>query len=78
MAEQSAKLDALSEKWKKRRLQAETQLDGKNAPVFGWARSAELWNSRFAMFFFATGLATEYYTGQSNPDQIGTLLDILG
>uniref|UniRef100_A0A0G4FPC2 Uncharacterized protein n=1 Tax=Chromera velia CCMP2878 TaxID=1169474 RepID=A0A0G4FPC2_9ALVE len=44
----------------------------------GWAPIPELINGRLAMFFFATGLLTELWTGESIPSQIRTMLEITG
>lgn len=74
LAEQSAKLDALALKWRKRQRQADDE-DGKR---LGWAISSEQINGRLAMFFLLVGLVTEYYTGQSVPQQVGTMLQTLG
>mmetsp|Transcript_37470 Transcript_37470/g.64360 ORF Transcript_37470/g.64360 Transcript_37470/m.64360 type:complete len:139 (+) Transcript_37470:57-473(+) len=74
LAEQSAKLDALALKWRKRQRQADDE-DGKR---LGWAISSEQINGRLAMFFLIVGLVTEYYTGQSVPQQVGTMLQTLG
>ena len=43
----------------------------------GWGPTPEILNGRFAMFFLVTGLVTEYYTGQSLPQQVYTLLQTL-
>ena len=43
----------------------------------GFGRSSEIINGRTAMFFLVTGLVTEYYTGQSMPDQVYTMLQTL-
>ena len=73
LAEQSAKLDALSAKWRKRQEQAEYE----DASRVGWVEASETINGRFAMFFLLVGLITEYYTGQSVPQQVYTLLQTL-
>jgi hypothetical protein len=74
LAEQSAKLDALAEKWRQR----QENKDFDAAQLTGWSKKAEVINGRCAMFFILTGLVTEYYTGQSMPQQIATLLQNLG
>jgi len=74
LAEQSAKLDALEKKWRNRQL----DLEDEQKKSLGWSKSAEQWNGRNAMFFLLVGLITEYYTGQSVPQQVGTLLETLG
>lgn len=73
LAEQSAKLDALAKKWKKRQI---AQSDG-DLQQLGWCLNAEQINGRLAMFFLLTGLITEYYTGESMPEQVYTLLQTL-
>jgi hypothetical protein len=72
-AERNAKLDALSAKWKKR----EEELEYYESIRSGWGPGPERINGRFAMFFLVTGLVTEYYTGQSLPQQVYTLLQTL-
>lgn len=74
LAEQSAKLDALAAKWRRRQQQQEDD-EAKRA---GWAVSSEQVNGRFAMFFLLVGLVTEYYTGESVPQQCYTMLQTLG
>lgn len=49
-----------------------------NAQLLGWCAQAETINGRFAMFFFVVGLATEAFTGQSVPQQIDTMLQVVG
>ena len=73
LAEQDAKLTALSEKWKR----MEQELDYQSSIRSGWGPSPERINGRTAMFFLVTGLVTEYYTGQSLPDQFYTMLQTL-
>ncbi|EOD03997.1 hypothetical protein EMIHUDRAFT_250739 [Emiliania huxleyi CCMP1516] len=70
----AAKLDALSEKWRKRQAREEDE----GAQLVGWSKAAEITNGRFAMFFLPVGLITEYYTGESVPQQVYTLLQTLG
>lgn len=74
LAEQSAKLDALAEKWSRRQQMAEAEAAGQ----IGWVKAAEETNGRFAMFFLPVGLITEYYTGESVPQQVYTLFQTLG
>jgi len=73
MLERSAKLDALSTKWRKREMQAEYEDDSK----IGWVKKAQTINGRLAMFFIFVGLITEYYTGESLPQQTATMLRTL-
>jgi len=70
---QSAKLDALSAKWEKR----QEEIDYAESLRSGWGPSPERINGRFAMFFLVVGLITEYYTGQSVPQQVYTMLQTL-
>jgi len=73
LVEQEAKLKALSEKWKKREdLQAYQE-----SIRSGFGPDPETINGRTAMFFIIVGLITEYYTGQSMPAQVNTLLESL-
>eukprot|EP00320_Phaeocystis_rex_P019879 CAMPEP_0119087622 /NCGR_PEP_ID=MMETSP1178-20130426/142375_1 /TAXON_ID=33656 /ORGANISM="unid sp, Strain CCMP2000" /LENGTH=158 /DNA_ID=CAMNT_0007070847 /DNA_START=24 /DNA_END=500 /DNA_ORIENTATION=+ len=74
MAERSAKLDALAAKWRKRQEQLEWDA-GLNV---GWVFKAETINGRLAMFFLIVGLITEYYTGESIPQQTLTMFRTLG
>ena len=73
LAEQDAKLTALAEKWEKR----EALLEYEETIRSGFGPAPETINGRFAMFFFVTGLITEYYTGQSLPQQLYTMLQTL-
>ena len=72
--ERDAKLDALAKKWEKRQRKEEIF----NAQTLGWCPNAETINGRMAMFFLITGLVTEYYTGESIPQQVYTLFQTLG
>jgi hypothetical protein len=74
LAEQEAKLTALAKKWE-RREEEEEYWDSIRS---GFGPGPERINGRFAMFFLITGLATEYYTGQSIPQQVETLLQTFG
>ena len=56
LTEQAAKLDALSDKWRKRQ---EAQEDEASARI-GWVNASEQINGRLAMFFLLVGLITEY------------------
>ena len=44
--------------------------------VWGLTEQAEIINGRTAMFFLVVGLLTEYWTGQSIPDQVFTMLRV--
>ena len=46
--------------------------------LFGFTQRAETLNGRVAMAFFVTGLLTEYWTGESIPEQVETMLRTLG
>jgi hypothetical protein len=74
LAEQESKLTALSEKWKRREEMASYQESIRS----GWGPSPERINGRSAMFFIIVGLVTEYYTGQSLPQQVYTMLQTMG
>ena len=74
MVERSAKLDALAAKWRNRQEQLEWD-EGLNV---GWVFKAETVNGRLAMFFLLVGLITEYFTGESLPQQTLTMLRTLG
>jgi len=74
LAEQSGKLDALAAKWRKRQQIAEYE----DSSRIGWVAASEVVNGRFAMFFLIVGLITEYYTGESVPQQVYTLFQTLG
>jgi hypothetical protein len=73
LSEQEAKLKALSDKWSKREQQTEFEATIRS----GWGPAPEILNGRFAMFFIIVGLVTEYYTGQSVPQQVYTMLQTL-
>lgn len=74
LAEQSAALDSLEEKWRRSSMEEEYESSRKT----GWVPEAELANGRVAMFFLATGLLTELWTGVSMPGQVEELLRIGG
>mmetsp|Transcript_9126 Transcript_9126/g.21483 ORF Transcript_9126/g.21483 Transcript_9126/m.21483 type:complete len:156 (-) Transcript_9126:242-709(-) len=74
LAERKTKLEALSAKWSKRQQQLEWDAELN----VGWVFKAETINGRLAMFFLLTGLITEYYTGESIPQQTLTMLQTLG
>lgn len=70
LAEQSSKMDALAAKWRDREIEASDTAGA----MAGWVLKSEQINGRLAMFFLLTGLITEYYTGESVPQQVATLL----
>lgn len=74
LAKQVTELNKLEEKWRKQR-QIEEYEESKTV---GFVENAELLNGRFAMFFLATGLLTEYWTGISMPGQVEEMLRIGG
>ena len=74
LAKQVTELNKLEEKWRKERQIEEYE----ESRTVGWVGNAELLNGRFAMFFLATGLLTEYWTGVSLPGQVEELLRIGG
>ncbi|KAF6003870.1 hypothetical protein F1559_003005 [Cyanidiococcus yangmingshanensis] len=74
LAEQRRAIRAVAERYKAERIAREAEA----RRVFGFCRNAEIINGRTAMFFFATGMLTEYWTGQTMPQQIELLLRILG
>mmetsp|Transcript_28992 Transcript_28992/g.43804 ORF Transcript_28992/g.43804 Transcript_28992/m.43804 type:complete len:175 (+) Transcript_28992:134-658(+) len=74
LAAQVAALDELEEKWSKIRDKQEYN----DARILGWTERAETYNGRYAMFFLAVGLLTEYWTGVSMPGQVEEILRLLG
>jgi len=74
LAKQVTALNALEEKFRKELKQQEID----DYQTTGWVGNAELLNSRFAMFFLAVGLFTEWFTGISMPGQVEEMLRVLG
>lgn len=74
LAKQVTALGQLEEKWRKEREIKEYEGSRKT----GFVELAELTNGRFAMFFLATGLLTELWTGVSMPGQVEEMLRIGG
>lgn len=74
LAEQRQALERYAEILRQDRLKTEAR----KSRLFGFVPFAETLNGRFAMFFFVTGLLTEYWTDYSIPDQIELLLRTLG
>jgi hypothetical protein len=74
LAEQRRAIRAVAERYRALRIAKEAEA----RRIFGFCRNAEMINGRTAMFFFATGMLTEYWTGQTMPQQIELLLRILG
>jgi hypothetical protein len=74
LAAQIAALDRLESGWRKDR-EVRAYEEGRNV---GFVEKAETINGRAAMFFLATGLLTEYWTGYSFPDQVEEMLRVGG
>jgi hypothetical protein len=74
LAKQVTALNALEEKWRKKRSFEEYDAERK----VGWTAQAEILNGRSAMFFLVTGLLTELFTGISMPGQVEEMLRIGG
>lgn len=74
LAAQVTELTKLEDAWRAERMNDEYEGDKK----VGFVERAEILNGRFAMFFLVTGLLTEYWTGQSFPQQVEELLRISG
>jgi hypothetical protein len=53
------------------------QADYQDSIRSGFGPAPEAINGRAAMFFILVGLITEYYTGQSVPQQVYTMLQTL-
>jgi hypothetical protein len=52
--------------------------EAEESRVLGFTPTAEIINGRAAMFFITVGVATEYWTGESMPKQVETLLSTIG
>lgn len=74
LAQQVTELTKLEEKWRRERLEREYEESQK----VGFVEGAEVLNGRLAMFFLVTGLLTEYWTGQTMPQQVEEMLRIAG
>lgn len=74
LAAQITTLDAIAKRLRKEA--AQEAFD--NAQLLGWCPQAETINGRFSMFFFVVGLLTESFTGQSVPQQIITMAEVVG
>uniref|UniRef100_A0A7S3NKX5 High light inducible protein n=1 Tax=Aureoumbra lagunensis TaxID=44058 RepID=A0A7S3NKX5_9STRA len=74
LAKQTTALDALSTRWQRQK----DLRDWEGSKLIGFSEQAEIINGRSAMFFIVVGLLTEYWTGQSIPEQIATMLRIAG
>ena len=67
-------LKALANKWKKERILREDQ----ERKLVGFTKNSEIINGRMAMIFIVTGILTEYWTEQTIPTQIDTMLRVAG
>eukprot|EP00752_Nemacystus_decipiens_P002835 g2642.t1 len=74
LAEQQEGLEKIAQQLRRERLDKEAE----DAITFGFCPRAELWNGRSAMFGITVGMLTEYWTGQSIPQQIETFAQLLG
>lgn len=74
LAAQITKLDAITKQLRKET--AQEKFD--EAQLLGWCPQAEVINGRFSMFFFVVGLITEQITGESVPQQIITMAEVVG
>lgn len=74
LIEQKAALDKFTLQLRKKQMQEEREA----ARLFGWVPYAETLNGRLAMFFIATGVLTEYWTGYTLPQQVELMLRTLG
>ena len=74
LAAQATALSKLEDNYRKVRQEEEYT----EARIIGWVPKAEMYNGRFAMFFLAVGLLTEYWTGISIPGQIEEMARVGG
>lgn len=74
LARQRTELEKYTAELRRERLKEEREA----SRLFGWVPFAENLNGRLAMFFFMTGLLTEYWTGYSIPEQIELMARTLG
>ncbi|CAM9266215.1 unnamed protein product [Scytosiphon promiscuus] len=74
LAEQQKGLEKIAQQLRRERLDKEAE----DAITFGFCPRAELWNGRSAMFGITVGILTEYWTGQSIPQQVETFAQLLG
>ena len=72
LAKQSTALDKLAASWDRRKEFRSWEA----SRMTGFSEEAEIINGRTAMFFLVVGLLTEFWTGQSIPDQIFTMLRV--
>lgn len=74
LARQRTELEKYTAELRRERLREEREA----SRLFGWVPYAENLNGRLAMFFIATGLLTEYWTGYSIPQQIELMARTFG
>lgn len=74
LAKQRTVLEEYARELRKKRLEQERE----DSRLFGFVPYAETLNGRLSMFFFVTGLLTEYWTGYTIPEQIELMLRTLG
>jgi hypothetical protein len=72
LARQTTALESLAAGWSRRR----EFRSWEDSRMTGFSEQAEIINGRMAMFFLVVGLLTEYWTDQSIPDQIFTMLRV--
>ena len=72
LAAQVADLRKLKEMWRKEQV----MIEYKDARILGQTGMAEMYNSRYAMFFLVVGLLTKYWTGVTTPGQVEEMLRI--
>ena len=72
LAKQSTALDQLTARWDSKK----DFRSWEDSRMTGFSEQAEIINGRTAMFFLVVGLLTEYWTGQSIPDQVFTMLRV--
>lgn len=74
LAAQVTELSKLEEKYRVIRKEKEYEA----SRIIGWVPQAEMYNGRYAMFFLAVGLLTEYWTGITIPGQIEEMARVGG
>jgi hypothetical protein len=56
----------------------EKDLKAQERKLVGFTKNSEIINGRMAMIFIVTGILTEYWTEQTIPTQIDTMLRVAG
>ena len=74
LAAQVTELTKIEDRYRKVRKAKEYE----EARIIGFVPMAEVYNSRFAMFFLTVGLLTEYWTGITIPGQIEEMARVGG